>query len=99
MVEYTAPVFWAFMLLVGLSLFAFRWRDPKRARPSQVPLYPATLVILYGTLAYLLYSSLICSGAGALVGVGILLADIPIFGFGRRQTARNSPGLFKGHTR
>ena len=99
MVEYTAPVFWAFMLLVGLSLFVLRWRDPKRARPFRVPLYPVTPAIFCGTSAYLLYSSLVYTGAGALVGVGILLAGIPIFRFGRRQTARNSPGRFKGHTR
>ncbi len=99
MVEYTAPMFWAFMLLVGLPLFRFRWRDPKRTGPFRVPLYPVTLLILYDTSAYLPFSSLIYTGAGALVGVGILLADIPIFRFGRRQTARNSPGRFKGHTR
>ena len=41
MVEYTAPVFWTFMILVGVSLFVLRWRDPKRAIPFPVPLYPA----------------------------------------------------------
>ncbi len=99
MVEYTAPVFWAFMLLVGLSLFVLRWRDPKRAHPFRVPLYPVTPAIFCCTSAYLLYSSLVYTGAGALVGVGILLAGIPIFHFGRRQTARKSPSRFKGQTR
>src|SRR5690606_18863625 len=28
MVEYTAPVFWSFMLLVGISVFLLRWGDP-----------------------------------------------------------------------
>src|SRR5262249_56327267 len=36
----TAPVFWGFFLLTGLSLFALRQRDPTIERPFQVPLYP-----------------------------------------------------------
>ena len=89
MVEYTAPVFWTFMLLVGVSLFVLRWRDPKRAIPFPVPLYPVTPVLFCGTAAYLLYSSLLYAGAGALLSVGIFLAGIPIFRLGRRATARN----------
>lgn len=89
MVEYTAPVFWTFMFLVGVSLFVLRWRDPKRAIPFPVPLYPVTPVLFCGTAAYLLYSSLLYAGAGALLGVGIFLAGIPIFRLGRRATARN----------
>ena len=86
LVEYTAPVFWAFMLLVGVSLFVFRWSEPNRARPFQVPLYPVTPLIFCVTSGYLLYSSLVYTGAGALLGVGILLAGIPIFHFGQRCT-------------
>jgi amino acid transporter len=89
MVEYTAPVFWTFMLLVGVSLFVLRWRDPKRAIPFPVPLYPVTPVLFCGTAAYLLYSSLLYAGDGALLSVGIFLAGIPIFRLGRRATARN----------
>ena len=76
MVEYTAPVFWTFMLLVGVSLFVLRWRDPKRAIPFPVPLYPVAPVLFCGTAAYLLYSSLLYAGAGALLSVGIFLAGI-----------------------
>ena len=89
MVEYTAPVFWMFMLLVGISLFVLRWRDPKRAIPFPVPLYPVTPVLFCGTATYLLYSSLLHAGAGALLSVGIFLVGIPIFRLGRRATARN----------
>jgi basic amino acid/polyamine antiporter, APA family len=98
MVEYTAPVFWTFMLLVGSSLFVFRWRDPNRARPFQVPLYPVTPLIFCATSAYLLYSSLVYTGAGALVGVGILLAGIPIFRFGLRSTPVNGPARLGGQS-
>jgi len=71
-VEYTAPVFWLFFLLVGVSLFVLRRRDPDAPRPFKVPLYPVLPLIFCATSAYLLYSSLAYTGKGALVGVGVL---------------------------
>lgn len=82
MVAYTAPVFWAFMLLIGLSLFVFRWRDPEERRPFRVPLYPLTPLIFCATSAYLFYASLAYTGSGALLGLGIFLAGVPILRFG-----------------
>ncbi|EMR01716.1 APC family permease [Cesiribacter andamanensis] len=41
-VEYTAPVFWLFLLLVGVALFVLRKKEPHRERPFRVPLYPLT---------------------------------------------------------
>lgn len=71
-VEYTAPVFWFFLLMVGVSLFVLRKKDPGRERPFRVPLYPLTPLIFCLTSAYLLYSSLMYTGLGALVGVGVV---------------------------
>lgn len=76
MVEYTAPVFWFFFLLVGISLFILRIKEPNTRRPFKVPLYPLTPLIFCGTSAYLLYSSIAYTGWGALVGVGVLLAGV-----------------------
>lgn len=85
MVEYTAPVFWFFILLVGLSLFVLRAKDPRRERPFRVPLYPVTPVLFCLICAYLLYSSLVYTGYGALVGIAVLLAGIPLLGFVRKK--------------
>jgi amino acid transporter len=74
MVEYTAPVFWLFFLLVGVSLFVLRRREPEVPRPFKVPLYPITPLVFCATCAYLLYSSLAYTGSGALVGVTVLAA-------------------------
>jgi basic amino acid/polyamine antiporter, APA family len=74
MVEYTAPVFWLFFLLVGVSLMVLRVREPGAARPFRVPLYPLTPLLFCAAAGYLLYSSLAYTGVGALVGVGVLLA-------------------------
>jgi APA family basic amino acid/polyamine antiporter len=71
-VEYTAPVFWFFFLLVGISLFVLRRKEPHAERPFRVPLYPLTPLIFCLTSAYLLYSSLAYTGLGALVGIAVL---------------------------
>jgi amino acid transporter len=78
MVDYTAPVFWFFMLLVGLAVFVLRWREPDRDLPFKVPLYPVTPILFCLTCAYLLYSSLAYTGLGALVGIAVLLAGTPL---------------------
>jgi amino acid transporter len=72
MVEYTAPVFWAFILLAGLSLFVLRRREPDRPRPFRVPFYPLTPIAFCATCVYLLYSSLAYTGLGALLGVAVV---------------------------
>lgn len=71
-VEYTAPVFWFFLLLVGLSLFVLRARHPGTPRPFRVPLYPLLPAIFCITSGYLLYSSIAYTGLGALVGLAVL---------------------------
>src|SRR5690606_26639161 len=71
-VEYTAPVFWLFFLLVGIALFVLRRRDPDTPRPFRVPLYPLVPLLFCATSAFLLYASLAHTGLGALVGVAVL---------------------------
>lgn len=58
MVEFTAPVFWFFFLLTGISLFILRKRDPETPRPFKVPLYPLLPFLFCATCAYMLWSSL-----------------------------------------
>lgn len=87
MVEYTAPVFWFFLLLVGISFFLLRRRDPGRERAFRAPLYPLTPAIFCLTCAYLLYASLVYTGLGGLVGIGVLLAGLPFVLIGRRPRA------------
>jgi APA family basic amino acid/polyamine antiporter len=75
-IEYTAPVFWFFFLLVGIALFVLRKKEPNTYRPFRVPLYPFTPLVFCLSSAYLLYSSLMYTGVGALVGVGVLLFGV-----------------------
>lgn len=88
-VEYTAPVFWFFLLLVGLSLFVLRAREPNRVRAFRVPLYPVTPIIFCATCAYLLYSSVVYTGYGALIGITVLLLGLPLLLL-KRETAADA---------
>jgi basic amino acid/polyamine antiporter, APA family len=77
-VEYTAPVFWFFLLLSGASLLVLRRRDPDTPRPFQVPLYPILPLAFCATNAWLLWSSLVHTGWGALAGVAVVVAGTPL---------------------
>ena len=57
MVEFTAPVFWGFLVLVGIGLIVLRARCAHVARPFRVPLYPVLPLAFIATCGYLFYSS------------------------------------------
>ena len=71
-VEFTAPVFWFFILLIAISLFILRKKNPDQEIPCPVPFYPVLPIIFIATVAWLLWSSLAYSGWGALFGVACL---------------------------
>lgn len=75
-VAYTAPVFWLFFLLTGISLLVLRRRDPGAARPFRVPLYPVTPLVFLAACAFLLWSSVAYAGVGALAGLAVLAAGL-----------------------
>jgi amino acid transporter len=87
MVSYTAPVFWLFFLLSGVSLFVLRAREPGAPRPFRVPLYPLTPALFCLSCAYLLWSSLAYTGAGAALGVAVLAAGAVPLWLSRRNLA------------
>ncbi|MBD2609312.1 amino acid permease [Scytonema hofmannii FACHB-248] len=78
MVDYTAPIFWFFFLLSAMSLFVLRRQEPNIVRPFQVPFYPVTPLLFCLVCGYLLYSSLAYTGVGAIVGVLVVAAGIPL---------------------
>jgi basic amino acid/polyamine antiporter, APA family len=78
MVDYTAPIFWFFFLLSGISLFVLRRRELNILRPFKVPFYPWTPLFFCIVCSYLLYSSLAYTGVGAVIGVVVVAAGIPL---------------------
>ena len=92
MVAYTAPVFWTFFLLSGLTLFQFR----RRGEPSdafRVPLYPVVPLAFCAACLYMLYSSIDYVrnpdygpkfGALAVAGLVVMIAGLPVYFLSRR---------------
>lgn len=57
LVGYTAPLFWMFFTMVGLSLLVFRQSEPETRRPFRVPLFPFTPILFCLMTTFMLYSS------------------------------------------
>jgi len=90
MVDYTAPVFWGFMFLVGLSLFVLRIREPDRALPFRVPLYPLTPAAFCATCLYMLHASIAYTGYGALAGLAVVATGAPLIFSGVSRSRRSN---------
>ncbi|HOD84138.1 MAG: Serine/threonine exchanger SteT [Planctomycetes bacterium ADurb.Bin126] len=85
-VAYTAPVFWTFLLLCGLSLFVLRAKDPHRERPFRTPRAPLTVGVLCLACLYMLYRSVLYKTWSPVVGLIVLgLGLIPYFASRRRN--------------
>ncbi|MDQ3369223.1 MAG: amino acid permease [Myxococcota bacterium] len=91
MVEFTAPVFWAFFLLTGLAVFALRRQEPTVPRPFRVPLYPLTPLVFCATCGWLLHASLAYTRLGAIVGVVVLLLGVVPLWLARRSAPASAP--------
>ncbi len=58
MVLFTTPGFWCFLMLVAVSVFILRRRDPTIERPVRVPLYPLTPIIFCMSSGFMVYTSI-----------------------------------------
>ena len=94
MVAYTAPAFWLFFMLTGISLFLLRRQAPANADPFRVPLYPVTPVLFSAACAWMLYSSfnyamsLDPGSIGAMVGIAMLASGVPVLMWAKRRAAQ-----------
>jgi len=73
LVQYSAPVFWAFFLLTGVSLFVLRTKEPRAPRAFRVPGYPVVPAVFVLSCSFLFYSSVSYYEWHALVGLGVLV--------------------------
>lgn len=76
MIKFTAPVFWLFLLLVGISLFVLRTRQ-KICAPFQTPFYPWVPLAFCASSAYMLQASILYAGLGGLLGLALLALGLP----------------------
>jgi basic amino acid/polyamine antiporter, APA family len=79
MVDYTAPVFWVFLLMTTGTLFFFRMKNKNQKMPYRVPFYPVIPLLFLAACAFMLYSSLAFTGEGALMGAAVLVSGIPVY--------------------
>ena len=82
MVEFTAPVFWLFFLLSGMSLLVLRRREPDLPRPFRVPLYPLLPILFCASCAYMLWSSLSYVASQSLGGMNAAWIGVSVLASG-----------------
>jgi len=88
MVDYTAPVFWFFFFMVGLSVIVLRIKDPHIKRPFRAPFGSILPLAFCASCLYMLQASIAYTGIGALVGVTVLLAGVPVYLVARYSQSR-----------
>jgi amino acid transporter len=82
MVEFTAPVFWGFLVLVGIGLFVLRARHASVPRPFRVPLYPLLPLLFIATCGYLFYSSVTYAQSQGAVRVSLYVMAAGLVAWG-----------------
>ncbi len=82
MVNFTVPGFWFFLMLVGLSVFVLRQRDPTIERPFRVPGYPITPILFCLSSGFMVYSSVAYAiqnrSLEAIWAIAILLVGVAV---------------------
>ena len=93
MVAYTAPVFWTFFLLTGITLFIFRL-EKKAVEGFKVPFHPVIPIIFCAMCGFMLWKALAYVfnpqygpkfGNLVLAGLLVMLAGIPLYWIARKK--------------
>ena len=80
---------WLFYMIAGSTIFVFRTRDPKAARPYRVWGYPVVPVLFVIASALLLYYTFTDNLRNSALGSLVILAGVPVFyAFARRRQAQ-----------
>jgi len=90
MVEFTAPVFWFFLFLIGIAVFILRFKNRGVKRDFSVPLYPITPLLFCASCAYLSYSSFAYahSKGAVYISIYVMLLGVAALLFLRLKKAR-----------
>jgi amino acid transporter len=84
LVDYTAPVYWLFLMGSGAAVIVLRMRFPNTERPFKTPLYPLLPVAFIATSAAMAWSAfgyaatLEERGPAAVLGVATLLVGLAL---------------------
>jgi APA family basic amino acid/polyamine antiporter len=80
---------WIFYGLAGASIFVYRRRMPGADLPYRVPGYPWTPAIFVLATAALVVNAIFSGPAGAMEGLGVVLAGVPAYLIWRTRGAKN----------
>ena len=86
----TAPLFWSFFLLSGLSIFHSRFSAPDADRPFRVPLYPIPPLIFCASCVFMIKSSVEFADDLILLALLPLLCGIPMYWLSQKLGTRAS---------
>lgn len=78
LVDYTAPVYWVFLIASGAALIRLRLIAPATPRPFRVPLYPLLPALFILSSTAMLISAILYVQGGAFFGLAVLLAGLLI---------------------
>ncbi len=95
LVVFTTPIFWIFFLLVGVSLFVLRLREPDTPRPYRVPWYPVIPLLFCGSSLFMVWSSISWAldnrSYEALWAIGLLVVGMILACFDPRPRTSEKP--------
>lgn len=85
----SAPAFWIFFLLTGLSVFVLRIKDADIERPFRLtfPWFPLLPLVFCAMCCFGLYSAMTYAGWVCLIGFVPLAVGIPLYLFTRHDSA------------
>ncbi len=90
LVAATAPVFWAFFLLTGYSLFLLRAIDRDIHRPFSAPFYPLEPILFCGMCHFMLFSAIDFAKGLSLLGLVPLAVGLPLYALSQWSAGRKA---------
>lgn len=87
LVASTAPIFWMFFLLTGISVFVLRADTPPSAYRFRIPWYPLPAILFCASCLFMLVNSVLYAKWLTLLGLTPLVLGIPL-GFWHRKRHR-----------
>ncbi len=84
---YVVAVDWVFFALTGAALFVFRRRAGDGDGGARVPGHPLTTALFVAAAALIVVATVLDAPVNSAVGLGIMLAGLPVYALWRRRAA------------
>ncbi|NNC28228.1 amino acid permease [Longimicrobium terrae] len=85
--SYVVAVDWVFFALTGAALFVFRRRAGDGDDGARVPFHPLTTGLFVAAAALIVIATVVEAPVNSAVGLGIMLAGLPVYLLWRRRAA------------